>query len=323
MSQVIAAAGRITFSVLPGVEDQSDAAFDHSGAIVEGPGTLIVAAGESVDLGFSAGLRSKGKLSTKNSDNAYLSSQGADIIVASGYTLGSLLQDDQGQWDAEGHRRLFRSPARGGGSTTPHSCTARSSWTKRPSRPPSNRLPAWMTPSRACWRGTPSYDEVPAEVREALADLYLANIRAGVIDACLVTSDGGEAEAQSDLPAYGVADQIGALIDFKTGINPGDIRMTQSEIKSEQGGDIQVMLAGDFDVGISVFGDADNKSSTGINTVKGGDIAIYAGNDVNINESRVMSWVRRRYPHLGRLRQHQRRQGLQDPGQFQRTQEDL
>ncbi|MGO9018926.1 MAG: filamentous haemagglutinin family protein [Syntrophobacteraceae bacterium] len=70
----------------------------------------------------------------------------------------------------------------------------------------------------------------------------------------------------------------------------GDINMTTSQISTLAGGDIYVFANGVLNVGQTAFVNAAQTQSTGIFTGFGGAINIFSEKDVNVNESRVMSF---------------------------------
>jgi filamentous hemagglutinin family protein len=73
-------------------------------------------------------------------------------------------------------------------------------------------------------------------------------------------------------------------------LDPGaGISMTQSKIATLYGGAINILSAGDLDVGGSSF--TQRNSSSGIKTEFGGAINVFAVGDVNVNESRIMTWM--------------------------------
>ena len=73
--------------------------------------------------------------------------------------------------------------------------------------------------------------------------------------------------------------------------NDGDINMVNSQIYTSGGvSDVYILAAGDVNVGQSAFRSGDGESS-GIYTTSGGSINIYAQNDINVNESRVMTFL--------------------------------
>ncbi len=74
--------------------------------------------------------------------------------------------------------------------------------------------------------------------------------------------------------------------------SPGRINMTTSQISTASGpDDIFVLSAGDLNVGRSTFfSDEQQRKGTGIYTAAGGAINIFSHGDINVNESRVMSF---------------------------------
>lgn len=76
----------------------------------------------------------------------------------------------------------------------------------------------------------------------------------------------------------------------------GDINMTTSQISTNSGADdIYILARGAVNVGKTTINldknkNEENLKKTGIFTTSGGDIDIYAGGDVNVNESRVMTF---------------------------------
>ncbi|MHC1729277.1 MAG: filamentous hemagglutinin family protein [Syntrophobacteraceae bacterium] len=72
----------------------------------------------------------------------------------------------------------------------------------------------------------------------------------------------------------------------------GDINMTSSQISTSGGGDIFILSNGNLNVGKQTFfSDESQRKSTGITTASGGAINIFAEKDVNVNESRVMTFM--------------------------------
>jgi filamentous hemagglutinin len=70
----------------------------------------------------------------------------------------------------------------------------------------------------------------------------------------------------------------------------GNISMTQSTIKTTSGmDDLYILAAGKIDVGTSVI-NANKDTSKGILTEGGGNIDIFAEGDINVNESRVVTY---------------------------------
>jgi len=73
----------------------------------------------------------------------------------------------------------------------------------------------------------------------------------------------------------------------KAGI--GNLDMVDSAISSRMGS-IYAMAGSNMNVGKTALSNAPLKSS-GITTLYGGELAVYAGNDINVNESRIMTYL--------------------------------
>jgi filamentous hemagglutinin len=106
-----------------------------------------------------------------------------------------------------------------------------------------------------------------------------------------------EAQAQGDPAAAAeILEQINqeviAPFFTDTELGRGDIDMVNSQIHtSSNAGDIYIVAAGEINVGKSSFrpsGDGGNNS--GIYTEAGGDINVYVDGDLNVNESRLMTF---------------------------------
>jgi filamentous hemagglutinin len=68
----------------------------------------------------------------------------------------------------------------------------------------------------------------------------------------------------------------------------GSLNMTRSEIKSVTG-NIRVLTQGDLNLGVTALS-SKTTETTGITTRAGGQIAVYSGGSINVNESRVMTF---------------------------------
>ncbi|MFA7061463.1 MAG: filamentous hemagglutinin family protein, partial [Pedobacter sp.] len=86
--------------------------------------------------------------------------------------------------------------------------------------------------------------------------------------------------------------EIRKYFDEPTGSDgSGNITMIDSLIRSRKG-DIYLMARGDVNVGRSSVSDsAGSKKDTGITTTFGGRLNIYTGGDLNVNESRTMTFM--------------------------------
>jgi filamentous hemagglutinin family protein len=83
------------------------------------------------------------------------------------------------------------------------------------------------------------------------------------------------------------------IAPFLEGAAPGAgrIEMVRSQMSTASGGDVFVVTAGAMNVGVSTLTTEADRESSGINTMSGGAIRIFAVGDVNVNESRVMTFL--------------------------------
>jgi filamentous hemagglutinin family protein len=93
------------------------------------------------------------------------------------------------------------------------------------------------------------------------------------------------ADARNEISKY-------YTVPEKAGVySSGNISMTDSLIRSKKG-DIYLMARSDVNVGRSSVSDsAQGKKDTGITTTFGGNLNIYSGRDLNVNESRTMTFM--------------------------------
>ena len=298
---VVAAGGQISCSPLPGYYDYAPGGVYYedgftendermqssylrrSGVELAGGGDLIVAAGHHIDLGLSAGLRTYG-----NIFNDALPGRGADMTVMAGYAFDGILKDDSGDWDAGTAEAFFDELLDAGieySALKYGEVIVGDEMHTLDIDQARNHGAAYAD----LLDGYTVYADVPQEVRDALAELYLTEIRETLIAPHLQAFDPIAVAGNSTLHDESVdAGEMLQGIDFESLPQAGDILMTQSQIYTQRYGDINTIAAGIFDVGISSFGA--QKSDSGINTMRGGDINIYTQYDLNVNESRVMTW---------------------------------
>jgi filamentous hemagglutinin family protein len=85
--------------------------------------------------------------------------------------------------------------------------------------------------------------------------------------------------------------EIRKYFDEPNTVGDGSINMVKSLIRSRKG-DIYLMARGDVNVGGSDLSDsAKPKPDTGITTTFGGKLSIYSGRNLNVNESRTMTFM--------------------------------
>jgi filamentous hemagglutinin family protein len=236
-------------------------ATNNLGVTLAGPGTLEVSAGRNVDLGTSAGLITSGNL-----QNARLPSQGARIVVSVG--LG---RDEQGR---------LRLPA----------------------------IAAFM--SRYVLADTPD----AAAYRHDLV-AYLADLGLGTLSEAEALAAFQQLTMQQQLPfaakvlyaelrAAGRAEATsGQVADYQRGYAAiaalfpasdyqGELRLYLSQIKTQRGGDISLLVPGGrVNEGLATPPASLSKTASqlGIVTLKGGSVQALASGDFLVNQSRVFT----------------------------------
>lgn len=137
-----------------------------------------------------------------------------------------------------------------------------------------------MLPSDATSSATSVAKDYFAILRQA-GDDYSTLKAAGKSDEALLRIEDARTEIKKyfEAPAAKGVDSIGS------------ITMTDSLIRAKKG-DIYLMARGDVNVGRSNVSDsAQGKKDTGITTTFGGNLNIYSGRDLNVNESRTMTFM--------------------------------
>ncbi len=102
----------------------------------------------------------------------------------------------------------------------------------------------------------------------------------------------GNTAAANQVVAGARADVIAPFFNGSATKGSGDIDMTASQISTlTPGGGIFVFVNGSLNVGLTTFSTGGSQvQGAGIFTAQGGPINIYANGDVNVNESRVMTF---------------------------------
>ncbi|MFH1984381.1 MAG: filamentous hemagglutinin family protein [Pseudomonadota bacterium] len=184
-----------------------------AGITQNGPGALVVIAGNTIDLGNSEGIQLTGA-----AFNTALDSDGSELLLMAGYSSAPSIVDTE----------AFFNQVRKAGE---------------------------------------DYSLLMASGNRAGAKQYIDQFRSDTVD------------------------------DFfgETAKGAGDIDMITSQISSGAGGDIYVLNRGRYNVGRSTLPDSgeddDDEKGTGIITASGGGINIFSIGDVNVNESRVMTFL--------------------------------
>ncbi len=268
-------AGDVSF-----VEAGRDILFSQSGSgrndnariWIGGPGRLEVTAGRDVDLGSSAGIVSRGDL-----DNGALPSEGVDIRVAAGVGAGGI------DYDGAVHRLIAALEKAGTGVDDALLWQAR--WISG-----NNTLDGSAALSAVRAVDALDKDARRTQVRAWLFTALRATGRDSTNPDSLFAADyaRGYAALEFLFPGIGETGTDGAFKNYQGGVN-----LFASRIKSERGGDIEVMVPG----GSLVVGLANTPASLvsvgnqvlGIVTVEEGDIRVFSRDDMLVNQSRILT----------------------------------
>ncbi len=239
---------------------------------VSGPGRLEMTAGRDIDLGASAGVLSRGTL-----DNPALADGGADLHLMAGV-------GDAGLDPAGAVSRLAGDLA--GGEFSDETL-----WLAR-----------WLTGNN-----TLSREQALLKVQEVAAadpDVQRVRVREMLFNGILQTgrdSNNGDSPFAGDFSrAYLALETVfpGVGKSLSTGAYQGTIDVFASRIKTEQGGNIELLVpGGGVIVGLSntpeelvtPLGSGKDTGPLGIITVGAGDIRMLARDDVLVNQSRVLT----------------------------------
>ena len=239
---------------------------------ISGPGTLEVLAGRDLNLGAgpsNSDGTGVGISSIGNNRNPALPFAGADIIAMAGIGASAGLDASQLQFTNTSHTGftdLFLDPATGGTEA------------------------ARYLPDLGTLMGLPSSDsnaqiwaafsQLPSEQQDGLA--------LNIFD--LVLRDAGrDHNASSDPAALSYAAGFAAIAALLPGNSwQGDLSLTSREIKTTNGGNINLLVpGGTVNVGVNVAGA--EVADQGILTEDGGNISIVAKGDVNVGTSRIFT----------------------------------
>lgn len=254
------------------------------GIQVTGPGRLHVTANKDIDLGTSDGIRSLGNLY-----NPFLPTQGADLLVQAGAAAVA---------DFEGVLNAYVDPA---------------------SIYSSIYLPQ-LTQLIRTRTGDSSIDSTQALTAFRQLDkqsqtgfinsVYFAELRAGGRDALDVnnSSFGDYSRSQRAIltmfPTFAQPETTQSLLASTGSImngfesigneevsNPGDLSLFYSQIRSESGGAIEILVPGGLvNAGLAVASSiAKPDSELGIVTLRGGDLLGFVRDDFLVNQSRVFT----------------------------------
>lgn len=232
-------------------------------AVLGGPGRLDVTAGRNLDLRTSAGFQTVG-----NQRNPQLpANQGASISL----TVGAGASGP----DYVGFAAIYLAPAASG-------LIARSY---------AGEMLAWM-------RGRVGNQDLDAATAWALFQALPESDRAALIRQIFYKELAfvGDREAPKDPAKRGYTDGFAAIARlFPTLQSGGDLSMIYSQVKTLQGGSINILVPnGRIDAGVTVVPTSLAKTpkpadQLGITTVRGGDINVFVDRDMAVNASRVFT----------------------------------
>lgn len=279
---IIEAGGNIRYSE---PTRQPNGAIDASQATLQiaGPGRLHLIAGNSIDLGSSQGVRSVGDLY-----NPYLSPVGADIMVMPGAGGGVNYND---------MISAYLDASTAGSMAAIYLPQLLSYMESRPGFSGSSESDALA-----------SFKALDANQQSQFINtVFFDELRAGGRDAIDGKSASYGDYSRSErailrmFPNFttntALVDQAGSLMtDFKaiskeTVSSPGDLQLFYSQIRSERGGSIELLVPGGMiNAGLAVSGTL-NKPATdlGIVSIRGGAIDGFVRNNFQVNQSRVFT----------------------------------
>ncbi len=233
---------------------------------ISGPGTIEVLAGRNFDLGVGPNNpdgTAVGLVSIGNARNPYLPFDGANIIAGAGIGISSGLSGSH--LDFAEFETQFLDPTSAGPQASRY-------------LPELGKLLGLTNASDSeIWT---QFQQLSPEKQDALAlDVFY-----------LVLRNSGRDRNDPDSPNFGSFTDGEAAIAalFPNSINwRGDISLTSREIKTRNGGDIDIFVpGGQITVGLTV---GENALDQGILTEHGGNISIFTHNSVNVGTSRIFT----------------------------------
>ncbi|WP_026872882.1 filamentous haemagglutinin family protein [Inquilinus limosus] len=238
--------------------------------LVGGPGRLEVSAGRNIDLGIGFGIQTDGNLRT-----SMLPEQGADIAVLAG--LGTRQPDRTAfltRYLDPAHYAELEEYLRAGDGSSIYTGDLIAYVEALTGRTGLDAATAF-----ALFKAL-----TPQQQDPLLRDILFAELRAS----------GREANDPSN-PRFGATDRGYAAADamFPGDGYAGGIAMRDSQVKTQRGGDISILIPGG---GIQLGAitqeagvDPHPASDSGLWTVLGGDIRVYADDDILIRSSRALT----------------------------------
>jgi hypothetical protein len=293
---MIAANGNIFFQNM-----LSSAGNGNTGIDQAGPGYLLVQAGNSIDLGTTKGIKSNGNVVDGYFDTT-LGNDGASLIVAAG--TNQVVTPDAADKFFNGVHQIVKNPD---GTTKTDTV-----------------VQMGLRDYGAAYRQFKADGEMgfasqvlAAEENAAMNFFYGHPVvtlqTAGTPPPSVITNGGNVTSTagssaiiplSQDLtigkvtypsavmtspPAVTTTDPRDSRLADKIDDGKGSISMTESQIATLAGkDDISILARSQVDVGKSSF--TQNTQGTGIYTSAGGAVNVFAGGDVNVNESRLMTF---------------------------------
>jgi hypothetical protein len=222
-----------------------------AGLTVSGPGQVVLQAGRNIDLASTGGV-----LTTGNLANPYLPTQGANITVLAGVGQGSI---DTGKFI-----NTYINPA---------SATASANGADLISFVNQYNGSNDSTVSQAF----ADFNSMSLSLQDKFVNQVFFN----------EIKQAGRNGISSGNYSAGYA-TIATLFD--TGNYAGDLSIFNSQIKTERGGDINILTpGGGVDAGLANANSGKPASQIGVVTVDGGNINAFVNNDFTVNQSRVFT----------------------------------
>lgn len=124
--------------------------------------------------------------------------------------------------------------------------------------------------------------------RAAEISSFFEALKSGAQEYSKIKADGDADAAATKLAAL----QTGLIAPFiKDALDEnGTLNMVSSQISTLTGSNISIMTGNTFNVGKSTFYGSGAQKNTGVYTAMGGDINVFSRGDVNVNESRLMTF---------------------------------
>lgn len=279
---LIQAAGNIRYTEpVPNADGSVPATI--AGIQVAGPGRLHLISGKDIDLGSSQGIRSVGNLY-----NPYLTEEGADILV----NPGAVELPDYAAMIA-----AYIDPASAGIFSQAYLLQLAEYMRNRIGDPELSeadalsRFKALEPHQQAEFVNTVFFSELRASGREAIDSDSASFGDYSRAQRAILRMFPGFTVNQSLLAQSGSLMSDFGNIRNEQVINPGDLKLFYSQIRSERGGRVELLVPGGFiNAGLAVAGELKKpETDLGIVSVRGGDVLAMVRGDFQVNQSRVFT----------------------------------